>query len=477
MKSRIKMNILLINPASKSPVLGLDDFIKDPPLGLMTLASIPDQNEHKVKIIDLKYRNWSESKLHKVMEKANIVGVTCLTPSYKSTLKITKIAKEHGCKTIVGGYHPTLDPSIINEDSIDIIVKGEGELTFKELIEGKKPLKEILGISFKENGKVYHNDFRPLIENLDNLPYPNRNLLRKNFYHHFGVSVDVLESARGCPYNCSFCCVIVHNRRRWRCKSPQRVIKEIELMDSSKRWYVFQDSSFTINMNRVNGICNLIIEHKMDFKYYSAQGRVDDLVKHPKIVAKMADAGFRMMFIGIESIKQESLNNIGKKTTIEQNIQAIKLLHDHGITIFGSMIIGNIGENIEDVKRNIEFCKKMEVDIMQFTPLTPYPKTRLYEEAKKNGWIENFDYENWNLVDPIMRTPDLSIKEIKELVVYAYKSFYLGNFFNKNIWLWKGARRMIKPKMLWFWRDAPSFLITSIPAILRFARRLEKMKT
>ncbi len=471
------MNILLLNPAGKAPVLGLDDFIKAPPLGLMTLAAIPNPDEHKVKIVDLKYKNWKEDKLRKIFEKTDLLGITCLTPSINSTIQLSKLAKECGVeKVIVGGYHPTLDPYMIEEDSIDIIIRGEGELTFKEIIEGK-PLKDIKGISYSKNGQTYHNELRSLIENLDELPFPRRDLLRRNFYNYFGLSVDVMESARGCPHNCNFCCVIVHNRRRWRAKSTERVIQEILKMDKSKRWYVFYDSSFTIKMNRVKDICDAIIEYGMDYKYYSAQGRVDDVVKNPDIVKRMAEAGFKMLFIGIESTKQDSLDRIGKKTTVEQNKKAIKILHDYGITIFGSMIIGNIGEKVEDVKRNIDFCKKMEVDIMQFTPLTPYPGTKLYEEAMEKGWIENPNYENWNLVDPIMRTPDLSIKEIKEIVVYAYKSYYLGNLFNKDIWLWKGARRISKPQLSWFWREVPSFLFSSIPAILKFARRLDKMKT
>ncbi|MHA1753242.1 MAG: B12-binding domain-containing radical SAM protein [Candidatus Helarchaeota archaeon] len=471
------MNILLINPSSKSPVLGLDDFIKAPPLGLMYLAAIPDPDEHKVKIIDLKYKEWPESKLRAILEKTDLLGITCLTPSINSTIQFSRLAKECGVKrVVVGGYHPTLDRYLIEEESIDITVQGEGENTFKEIVEGK-PLKDILGINYSENGKIYYNELRPLIENLDDLPFPNRTLLRRNFYNYFGLSVDVLESARGCPHNCNFCCVTVHNRHRWRAKSPERVIKEIECLDKSRKWYIFQDSSFTVKMSRIKKICDLIIDHGYSYKYFSAQGRVDDIVNNPKILDRMVEAGFKMIFIGIESTKQESLDRIGKRTTVDQNIKAIKMLHDRGITIFGSMIIGNIDETIEDVKKNIEFCKKMEVDIMQFTPLTPYPGTKLYTEAMEKNWIENTNYEDWNLVDPIMKTPDLSIKEIKDLVVYAYKSYYLGNIIDKNTWIWKGARRISRSRFLWFWREVPSFLFSSIPAILKFAKRLDKMKT
>ncbi|NVM31135.1 MAG: cobalamin B12-binding domain-containing protein, partial [Candidatus Helarchaeota archaeon] len=308
------MKILLINPTLASPVVGLDRFIKAPPLGLMSIAAtVPN---HEVEILDLKYRKFLNRSIRKKMSRADIVGISCLTPSYTATMKLCKMAKEEGVPTLVGGYHPTLVPELVERPEIDYIVRGEGELTFPTLIDainnGHK-MDDVLGVSYSKNGSVHHNPPRPLIDDLDTLPFPRRDLVRGNYYAYFGGSVDVMESSRGCAHDCHFCCVIQFHQRRFRTKSPERVIQELHQLNKRRYWHIFQDSSFTLNMKRVDKICDLIIEHGLENKWYSAQGRVDSVVKNPAIVDKMQKAGFKMLFIGIESIFQKSLDIIGKK--------------------------------------------------------------------------------------------------------------------------------------------------------------------
>lgn len=459
-----------------SPVVGLDRFIKAPPLGLMSIAAtVPD---HEVEILDLKYRKFLNRSIRKKMSRADIVGISCLTPSYTATMKLCKMAKEEGVPTLVGGYHPTLVPELVERPEIDYIVRGEGELTFPALIDainnGHK-MDDVLGVSYSKNGSVHHNPPRPLIDDLDTLPFPRRDLVRGNYYAYFGGSVDVMESSRGCAHDCHFCCVIQFHQRRFRTKSPERVIQELQQLNPRRKWHIFQDSSFTLNMKRVEKICDLIIEHGMEKKWYSAQGRVDSVVKNPRIVDKMQKAGFKMLFIGIESIFQKSLDKIGKKITIEQIKQAVKMLHDRGITIFGSIIIGNVGETRKEVMQTIQFAKDLDIDIMQFTPLTPYPKTKLYDEALEKGWIKIDDYDRWNLCNPIMATPDLSVEDIRDLVVEAYRSFYLDGF--RTNFLMRGGKRMSRDQFLWFWRMVPGFLTVSIPAIFKFVQDLRRYKT
>jgi radical SAM superfamily enzyme YgiQ (UPF0313 family) len=470
------MNILLINPTfSTHGVTGLDRFIKAPPLGLMLLAAtIP---EHNVEILDLKYRNLPSRSIAKKISRADVVGISSLTPSYSATLKLCKIAKELEIPTIVGGYHPTLVPEIVERPEIDYIVRGEGDYTFPALINslnnGAK-FDDILGLSYKSNGKAIHNPERPLVENLDTLPFPRRDLLRSNYYSYFGASVDVLEASRGCVHDCHFCCVNKFFNRTWRRMSPERVIAELQQMKKNRNWYIFQDSSFTLNMKWVGEICDLIIKNGLEHKWYSAQGRVDSVVNNPAIVDKMQEAGFKMLFIGIESVYQKSLETIGKHITIDQIKQAVKMLHDRGITIFGSIIIGNLYETKEEVRKTIQFAKDLDLDITQFTPLTPYPKTKLFDEATQKGWIKEPNYDKWNLCDPIMATPDLSLQEIKDLVIEAYRSFYLDGF--RTNYLMRGGKRMSQNQFNWFWKMGIPFMVTSIPSIFKFVEDLRKNK-
>jgi len=470
------LKILLINPTLGNPVVGLDRFIKAPPLGLMTLAAtVP---EHDVEIMDLKYRKLLKRSIRKKISRADVVGISCLTPSHSATMKLCQIAKEEGIPTIVGGYHPTLVPEMVEHPMIDYIVRGEGELTFPQLINalhnGNK-IDDVLGVSYSKNGTVHHNPPRPLIEDLDIIPFPRRDLVSRNYYSYFGSSVDVMESARGCAHDCHFCCVIQFYQRKWRKKSPERVIQELQQMNPRRSWHIFQDSEFTLHMKRVKRICDLIIENGLENKWYSAQGRVDDVVKNPAVVDRMTDAGFKMLFIGIESIFQKSLDKIGKNISVDQIKQAVKMLHDRGITIFGSIIIGNVEETKEDVRKTIQFARELDIDIMQFTPLTPYPKTRLFEEAMEKGWVKDLNYDNWNLCNPIMATPNLSIDEIQDLVIEAYRDFYLAGF--RTSFLMRGAKRISQRQFGWFWRMVPEFLTISVPAVYQFVQDLAKIPT
>ncbi|NVM03239.1 MAG: radical SAM protein [Candidatus Helarchaeota archaeon] len=460
------MKILLVNPTGHK--IGMDHFLKAPPLGLMILAAtVPD---HDVEILDLRNYKYSPGYFEKKVQKFDLLGVSASTSMINDALKLCKIAKDHDVKTIIGGYHASLVPETAMYPQVDLTVRGEGEITFPEVINTlensndlKQDLKEIKGINFKNDSKLYQTENRPLI-NLNDSPFPRRDLVEKYHYHYFWATIETLESSRGCPHQCHFCCISHHWGRGWRSKSPERIIEEFHHMDRKKNWFVFNDSESTLNMKRIEKICDLTMEYGYHRKWKSCQGRVDDIVKNPHIIDKMADAGWRMMFIGIESIHQKSLDTIGKRISINQIRKAVKMLHDRGITIFGSIIIGNIGETKADVMKTIHFAEDLSIDIMQFTPLTPYPKTDLYKQAKQNGWIIDEDFTNWNLVNPIMRTPDLSTEEIFELVKYAYRNFYfrLREKMHKSFFIRSGIRFLLNPRFWWFWKMARKFIVGGI---------------
>jgi anaerobic magnesium-protoporphyrin IX monomethyl ester cyclase len=471
------MKILLINPTG--PKVGMDFFLKAPPLGLMTLAAtVPD---HQVEILDLRNYDYSAGFVEKKIKKADLVGISASTSMINSALQLCQLAKQNDVKTVLGGYHGSLVPETALNPCVDVVVRGEGEVTFPEVVHTlensqnlKTDFKSVKGINFRNGSSLIQTENRPLID-LNDSPLPRRDLVRKYDYHYFWATIDAIESARGCPHHCHFCCEASHWGRGWRFKSPERVIKEFHQMDKSKQWFIFNDSESTLNMRRIERLCHLIKENGYHRKWKSCQGRVDDIVRHPRIIGKMASAGWKMMFIGIESIHQRSLDTIGKKISIEQIKTAVKMLHDLGITIFGSIIIGNIGETKEDVMNTIKFAQDLDIDIMQFTPLTPYPSTQLYQQARANGWITNEDFTNWNLVYPIMRTPDLSTKEIYELVQEAYMDFYFRireklfrSFFVRAFW-----RFLKNPRYWWFFKMTRKFVLEGIKMAPKFADQFE----
>ncbi|MBU4386721.1 MAG: B12-binding domain-containing radical SAM protein, partial [Actinobacteria bacterium] len=284
--------IVLINPAKEVPLL--DWTMRYPPLGLMSIAAVLDG--HEVEILDLKVEKLRADALRRRLSGVDIVGITVLTPSIDSALEVCRTAKECGAFTVLGGVHPSLMPHIIENPEVDIIVRGEGELTFKEIADGR-PLASIAGISFVSGPAVVHNPERPPAD-LNALPPPRRDLVSayRGRYTAFGKSLDALSTARGCPFRCTFCCVPML-WRGYRELSPVEVVNEIKRMDAAEIVSIVDDN-FCQDMRRVDAICDLIIRERLNDRIFSVFSRVDSIVRYPEIVAKMARANMRVVFIG-----------------------------------------------------------------------------------------------------------------------------------------------------------------------------------
>jgi radical SAM superfamily enzyme YgiQ (UPF0313 family) len=433
-----------------------------PPLSLVQLAGmVPD---HEVEILDLNVNpHMTVSDIEQKIAKFDIVGITCMSNMLRVALNLCKLAKRNDVKTVLGGFHPTLQPDVMKYPEIDYIVRGEGEYALKELLDGVPPT-EILGLGYRDDGTYHHNEPRPLIPDLDTLPYPRKELLDYSHYHYLWIPADVIESSRGCPYDCNFCCVTKFYCRTYRKKSPLRVMKEIVQVPTTQKLIFFVDDNFTLDPKRVDRICDLIREYGYDKRLmFVCQTRVDFIAKNPEIVRKMAKSGFICFFVGFESFKQMSLNTMKKQVRLSEVKKAMKICHDNAIMVFGSFIIGNLGEDREDTLRTLKLMKELEIDIMMTNPLTPFPGTELWDKAVANNWIaEDFDWSTWDFTT-MMRTPDMSIEEIEELLNYSYRFFYkdLGYFlFGKKL------LRLIRPKARRYWKIMPRFLMKGLKNFL-----------
>ncbi len=429
-----------------------------PPLSLMQIAGmVPD---HEVEILDLNVNpHMRIEDIERRIAQVDLIGITTMTTGLNVALKLCKLAKQHDVTTVLGGFHPTLRPEVMEHREIDYIVRGEGENTFKELLDGVPPT-EILGLGYRDNGSYQINEPRPFIQDLDSLPYPRKDLLDYSKYHYLWNPADVIETTRGCPFDCSFCCVTKFYCRTYRKKSPLRVIKELAQVPKGTKLIFFVDDNFTLDYKRIMKMCDLFQEYGFHKRLLLVcQSRVDDIAKHPDMVKKMAKSGFICFFIGFESLKQMSLNTMNKQVRLPQVKKAIKICHDNGITVFGSFIIGNIGETKQDTMNTLKLMKELEIDIMMTNPLTPFPGTKLWDDAVANGWVdEDFDWSTWNFTT-MMRTPDMSIEEIDALLNYSYHFFYkdLGYFlFGKKL------LRMLHPRSRKFWKALPNFLLKGL---------------
>ncbi len=424
--------------------------------------------EHDAKLFDFKVDRYVERRFRRELNRYDIVAITSMTPQIDHAFEVAQIAKEQGCTTILGGYHPTLAPEYVaHQTAVDYTIRGEGEHTFREIIDfldGNRKnvaLKDIDGVSYRNKaGNVVHNEDRKLEPNLDNFPMPRRELIKGKNYMYLGTRLDTLESSRGCPHSCKFCCIIKMwkdptQKIVYRTKSLKRIMQEIYDVDWRNDFIFFCEDNFTNNVKRTNKILDTIIKAGLPNKlYFSAQSRVDTLSRNPWLVKKLAKAGFRQIFLGIESVHQQSLDAMGKHTTPEMITKAVNMLQDEGISIFGGVIIGYPGETEEMVRQNILFTKSLNLTCVQFTPITAFPGTPFYDEMKSKGMITSSNYKHYDLFHSMMKTEQLTNRELYRLVAEAYASYYL------NGWLKMVAKRYLNPfsKFNWMLRSIPRFI-------------------
>ncbi|MFX1481270.1 MAG: B12-binding domain-containing radical SAM protein, partial [Promethearchaeota archaeon] len=270
------MKILYVNPSRIKA--GLDAVVKGTPLNLINIAAMVP--EHEAKLFDFKVQKYKENRFRTMLNKVDVVAITSMTPQISNAFEVAEMAKEQGCTTIMGGYHPTLAPDyVVKHPAVDYAIRGEGEHTFRELIQfldGNKnigTIKDIDGVSYKDKeGKVKHNQERRLELNLDNFPLPRRDLLDDSKYIFIGV-----ESSRGCPYNCKFCCITKMWRNSdspvtYRTKSTLRMMQEIYDINWKNEFIFFCEDNFTVKIKRTKNILETLIRSGVPNKiYFSCQ--------------------------------------------------------------------------------------------------------------------------------------------------------------------------------------------------------------
>lgn len=425
------MRVCLISPPYNSEVKSVVG-VSSPPLGLAYIASMLRQ-DHEVKIIDSNVLNYTLKDVEREMRNFNpdIVGITSVTPSIYEAYKVAEITKKvnEDCTVILGGPHATFTPRQTLKECkyIDIIVRGEGEETTKDLVEDIEkgaPLNEIKGITFREKDEIVDTEPRPIIKNIDDIPFPSIDLLPMHLYQANGIKYTTMLTSRGCPFKCSFCSSSRLFGGQWRGRSPENVLEEIKTVYERYgiRNIEFIDDTFTLNQERAEKICDGIIKEGLDISW-GASSRVDTLSE--KLVEKMKKAGCWIIFLGIESGSQKILDAIGKRITLEQAKKAVKILKDAGIQVLGSFIIGFLQDTVETINETIKFAKSLNLDYAEFSILTPYPGTPIYDYAKKNNMLLTEDWSKYTAAEPVIKIEGVSEKQVKALFQKAYIMFYL----------------------------------------------------
>ncbi|MEK6893472.1 MAG: radical SAM protein [Nanoarchaeota archaeon] len=368
-------------------------------LGMAYLDSVLQKQGYKVLTKD--FAQFSELECLKRVKiildqfKPNLVGISMMSMTRVSSFKVIELIKKQypGVKIVLGGVHPTvMYEQLLNNFPIDCVIIGEGERTLVELLPAlfsNKKLDKINGIAFRKNKKIIKTKERELICDLDSIPFPNHeafmNPKRKRI---------ALLSSRGCPNICSFCALYLISRRRYRMRSYQNVVDEIEFLVKKFpqiKEIEFSDDTFTLSEERVINFCKEIVKRQIHVKFICS-ARIKPASE--EMFYWMEKAGFKEIRFGIETGSRKMLVSIHKGITIEQIIETFKIASKFKkIKFVKFLMVGFPGENEDTVKETIELTKKLQklvpMDFFYATPLWVYPGTEVYEQMKKAKKIDD----------------------------------------------------------------------------------------
>jgi|GEM_PF-16444 len=424
------MKILLVSPAGSNFYAKMGATI--PPLGLAYIAAVLRENGHYVKLLDLGVEEKIPSKDY--FKFFDVVGISADTPSYPEALSIAKYAKSVDRTVVMGGYHVTfLDKEALNTGLVDFIVRGEGEEIFLNLVntlKAKGDLNQVKGISFINHGSYQRNPDMPPPRNLDEMPFPARDLLNMNAYKNQmnGMPFTNLITSRGCPFNCYFCSSSKFGGLRWRSRSAKSIVDEIEHLNRTYGYkaFSFMDDNFTLNPKRIFEFADELERRGLNDIHWWCFSRVDILIKNEKMVKRMAEVGAYEIFLGLESSNEELLDTYNKHIGNKEQEQAIKLLRKYGIKIHGSYIMGDIKETVPMVKNTIKWAKEVNARTTQFSILTPYPGTALYNDIEKENRFLHKDWKYYDALHPVIKLDHISPEQLGKLLVKAYRTAYLN---------------------------------------------------
>jgi anaerobic magnesium-protoporphyrin IX monomethyl ester cyclase len=426
----MKPHVTLVNPSSPSGSTGHLPFAL---LGLGYLAAVLEKNQYEVDVIDCQALKLSYEEIKSEISKRqpNIVGMTSTTLTYKSALKLARIAKETcpNCLTILGGPHATFwdDKALQECPYLDVVVRKEGENTLLELVqklEAGKSFHDVLGITYRKDGKIARNPDRPYIENLDDLPFPARHLWPMELLRKY-EDIFYLVTSRGCVYWCEFCTTVRMHGRKYRMRSPKNVVDELEFLHNTygADQFTFCDDAFTVDQPRTAEICAEIRNRKLKIKW-NCGTRVDMVTK--ELLLKMKEAGCISVWFGVESGSQQVLDAMKKGISTEQTMHVFGWVREVGLKPVPNVILGFPGETKETAWKTIKFVEKISPDdVGYYNVATPFPGTPMYDFVKENGWLRITDFDKYDTATPIFETPTLSMKELKEIREQAFYSFYL----------------------------------------------------
>ena len=445
--------------------------IRLPNGALTSLAGNVDEHHH-VAVADLILCQDTvrETVTRLVMElQPDLVGMSVMTFQRRTAGRIANLVRtlKPDVKIVVGGYDPSLGYEDYAHMPIDFIVRGEGEVTFSELLRALEKgdgLYSIPGLSFRQGDRWFHNIDRPVHHLADGVVrLPNRDARVLKGYTAMGRTVDVIETSRGCTFDCSFCSIVAMRGRNFHIYSFERVLADIRDARGHGAEAIFiVDDNITLDVRRFEALCHAIIDSGLNELDYFVQGMTSAIANHGETLAPlMRKAGFRYVFLGIENILDNDLAFLkaSSKNTQRENgkrvgnasLKAIDYLHRNKMFVIGGLIVGSPDDTIESIQANLAFARKY-VDWPYIQHPTPYPRTPMTKEFRDQGLIMNERLEEYDGTTAVVDTKHLS----------AYDVEYLR---------WKAERGMKVRHILPVFMHDPSFVLLNMFKMLKHTYR------
>src|SRR5262245_26502706 len=423
--------------------------IRMPNGALSSVAGNLDRH-HRVAVADLVLvqSRVRETVTRLVREQApDLVGLSVMTFQRRTALRVIRLVRElrPGVRVVVGGYDPSLAPEGYTDPDtgVDFIVRGEGELIFRALVralEAGGGYEAIAGLSYRQGDGFLHNPDRP-VNGLEDgeIRLPNRSARVLQGYTLLGRQVDVVETSRGCTFDCSFCSIIEMRGRNFHTYTFDRVLDDIrDAKAHGARAIFLVDDNLTLNVRRFEALCQAIVDAGLNDVDYLVQAMTSAIASHGATLAPlMRRAGFRYVFLGIENIldadlaflraKAKNIHRENGQRVGNATISAIEHLHAHGMWVVGGLIVGNPDDTRESIEANLVFARQY-VDYPYIQHPTPYPRTPMTKDFRERGLIINERLEEYDGTTAVVRSEHLDAEEIEFMRWRAERWMKLRHF-------------------------------------------------
>lgn len=433
------MRILLLRakPDFMDMVLGI-------PIGLTMIGAMAERLNHEVEILDLALEKKQETADRRLQAKLrerkyDLVGLTAMTVEYESAARVARLVKEFDIKTpiVFGGQHATVKTEdVVSQDFCDMVVKGEGERVFSNLVNALSsgsPLDGVKGLAFKRDGKIIQTGDEEPIQDLDALPWPSYHLLKVEQYFSANSARAATKhkrcmqvfTSRGCPWRCTYCHDLFG--KSFRARSPENVLGELKRLYD--RWgireFMVEDDIFNLDMDRAKEIFDLVKERMPDVYFQFGNGlrleRFDE-----ELVKKMAEGGTHYICIAIESASPRIQKMIKKNLKLDKSAQALTWMRKYKIRTLGFFMIGFPTETLEEIQQTIDYASRLDLDEALFSIATPYPGTELNKQVMEMNLYDPDLVSRGGEEFQLIKTEEFDYPTLRRWQRKAYRSFFLS---------------------------------------------------